>query len=298
MNHHFSMDYVRSCLPDTIELAQEIDGPYQNGATPELYLAQGLTCFERGCTYVSAANWGIDDHYRAYRSVWQEISSTWLGENPPAVVQPNENTPTVEVPLSDLLRRRSPERYIAQYRRAAANGEFVYLKVVDDLTAAKPAVPAPVFTFPGGYSNEQGKNNWYYRASTRKGMTDMTFDPANNRWKGDAEFCLISAGSMHPDTTDAALVFKAPKAGEITCTYGFASASDQGDGVVLFIKHNGKTVEIGNEKNGGLLITYGSPADGEITLTVAEGDEIAFVINRNGTNAFDATDTSVIVAYQ
>jgi hypothetical protein len=103
---------------------------------------------------------------------------------------------------------------------------------------------------------------------------------------------------MHPDTTDAALVFKAPKAGEITCTYGFASASDQGDGVILYVKHNGKTVEIGSEKNGGLLITYGSPADGEITLTVAEGDEIAFVINRNGTNTFDATDTSVIVAYQ
>ena len=129
-------------------------------------------------------------------------------------------------------------------------------------------------------------------------MTDMTFDPANNRWKGDAEFCLISAGSMHPDTTDAALVFKAPKAGEITCTYGFASASDQGDGVILYVKHNGKTVEIGSEKNGGLLITYGSPADGEITLTVAEGDEIVFIINRNGTNTFDATDTSVIVAYQ
>ena len=298
MNHHFSMDYMRSCLPDTVELAQEIDGPHQVGATPELYRAQGMVCFERGCTYVSAANWNMDANYQTYRPVWQEIASTWLGENPPAVVQPNENTPTVEVPLSDLLRRRSPERYITLYRRAAANGEFVYIKVVDDLTHAKPSAPTPVFTFPGGYSNEQGKNNWYYRASSRKGMTDMTYDLANNRWKGDAEFCLISAGSMHPDTTDAALVFKAPKAGEITCTYGFVSASDQGDGVILYIKHNGQKIEIGNEKNGGLLITYGSPADGEITLTVAEGDEIAFIINRNGTNAFDATDTSVSISYK
>ena len=170
--------------------------------------------------------------------------------------------------------------------------------MVDDLTNTKPAVPAPVFTFPGGYSNEQGKNNWYYRASSRKGMTDMTFDPANNRWKGDAEFCLISAGSMHPDSVDAALVFKAPKAGEITCTYSFASASYQGDGVILSIKHNGETVEIGNEKNGGLLITYGSPADGEITLTVAEGDEIAFIINKNKVNAYDATSVAVSVEYK
>ena len=298
MNHHFSMDYMRSCLPASIELAQEIDGPHQNGATPELYLAQGLVCFERGCTYVSAANWGMDANYEAYRSVWQEISSTWLGENPPAVVQPDENTPTVEVSLADLLRRRSPERFISEYKKVSPNGEFVYIKVVDDLTAAKPTAPAPVFAFPGGYSNEQGKNNWFYRASSRKGMTDMTFDAANNRWKGDAEFCLISAGSMHPDTVDAALVFKAPKAGTVTCLYSFASASDQGDGVILSIKHNGETIEIGSEKNGGLLITYGSPADGEITLTVAEGDEIAFVINRNGTNAFDATDTSVTVSYK
>ena len=298
MNHHFSMDYMRSCLPDTVELAQEIDGPHQNGATPENYLAQGLTCFERGCTYVSAANWNMDASYQTYRPVWQEISSTWLGENPPAVVQPKEDTPTVEISLSDLLRRRSAEYYVAQYHKAAPDGEFVYIKVADDLTNAKPTEPAPMFSFPGGYSGEQGGNNWYYRSHARKGMTDMTFDAANNRWQGDAEFCLISTGSMHPDTVDAALVFKAPKAGTVTCHYSFASASDQGDGVILYIKHNGERIEVGNEKNGGLLITYGSPADGEITLTVAEGDEIAFIINRNGSNAFDATDTSVTVAYQ
>jgi hypothetical protein len=298
MNHHFSMDYVRSCLPDTVELAQEIDGPYQNGATPELYLEQGMVCFERGCTYVSAANWGINEQYRTYRPVWQEIASIWLGDNPPAVVQPNENTPTVEIPLSDLLRRRSPDRYIALYRRAAANGEFVYIKVVDNLTAAKPAAPSPNFAFPGGYANEQGKNHWYYRTSTRKGMTDMTFDAANNRWQGDAEFCLISAGSMHPDAVDAALVFQAPKAGTVTCLYSFVSASDQGDGVVLYILHNGEKIKMGDVKDGGLLVTYDSPADGELTLTVAEGDEIAFVINRNATTAFDATNTSVSIAYQ
>ena len=297
MNHHFSMDYMRSCLPDTVELAQEIDGPHQAGATPELYLAQGLTCFERGCTYVSAANWSMDEHYETYRPVWQEIASTWLGENPPAVIQPDENTPTVEISLLDLLRRRSAEYYVAQYRKASPNEEFVYLRVVDDLTGVRPTEPAPVFSFPGGYASEQGKNNWYYRSHSRKGMTDMTFDTANDRWQGDAEFCLISAGSMHPDAVDAALVFKAPKAGTVTCLYSLVAASDQGDGVILYIKHNGEKVEIGDEKNGGLLVTYGSPADGEITLTVAEGDEIAFIINRNKTNAFDATNVSVSVAY-
>lgn len=296
-DHHFSMDYVRSCLPETVEIAQEIDGPHQNGATPELYLAQGLTCFERGCTYVSAANWNMDANYRTYRPVWQEIAATWLGNNPPPVVQPTENTPTVEVPLSELLRRRSPDRYIAEYHKAAGDGEFVYIKVIDDLTAARPTEPSPVYDFPSGFSSEQGKNNWYYKTSTRKGMTDMTFDAVGNRWKGDAEFCLISAGSMHPDAMDTALVFKAPKAGEITVSYSFSSASDQGDGVILYIRHNGETVEIGDAKNGGFLVTHATPADGELTLTVAEGDEIAFIINKNATTTYDTTNAAVSVTY-
>ena len=297
MNHHFSMDYVRSCLPDTIELAQEIDGPYQNGATPELYLAQGLTCFERGCTYVSAANWNMDANYQAYRPVWQEIAATWLGETTPAVVQPAENTPTLEVSLSDLLRRRSPDRYVNEYKQLSPNGEFVYIRVVDDLTAAKPTEPSLIYSFPGGYSTEQGKNNWYYRYSVRKGMTDMTYDTANNRWNGGGTYCLITAETMHPDGADAALVFKVPKAGTITCSYSFSVVSNQSDGVILMIKHNGEYVEIGSDRNGGVLIPGASSADGEITLTVAEGDEIAFLINQNATNGYDATSPSVSIIY-
>ena len=297
MDHNFSMDYVRSCVPASVELAQEIDGPLQNGATPERYLAQGLICFERGCTYVSAANWNMDANYQTYRPVWQEIAATWLGEITPAVVQPTENTPTMEVSLADLLRRRSYDRYINQYKELSVNGEFVDVKVVDDLTSAKPTEPSLVYDFPSGYSAEQGKNNWYYRYSARKGMTDMTYDSENNRWSGGGTYCLISAETMHPDGVDAALVFKAPKAGTITCSYSFSVVSDQSDGVVLIIKHNGEAVEIGTAKNGGVLIKGGTTADGEITLTVAEGDEIAFLINQNATTTYDATAPSVSITY-
>lgn len=296
-DHYFSMDYLRSVLPASVELAQEIDGPLQNGATPELYLAQGLVCFERGCTYVSAANWNMDTNYQKYRSVWQEIAATWLGETTPAVVQPSADSPTMEVPLSELLRRRSPDRYINEYKQLSSNGEFVYIKVVDDLTTAKPTEPLAVYDFPSGYSTEQGKNNWYYRYSARKGMTDMTFDTENNYWNGGGTYCLISADTMHPDGVDAALVFKAPKAGTVTCSYSFSVVSDQGDGVLLTIQLNGEIVEIGTDRNGGIHIKGGTSADGELILTVAEGDEIAFIINRYGSTTFDATSPSVSVAY-
>ena len=296
MNHKFSMDYVRSILPATVELAQEIDGPKQNGATPERYLDQGLTCFARGCTYVSAANWEMDASYESYRPVWQEIAGTWLGETPPAVVQPDKDTPTVEVSLLALFRRRTPDAYVSAYTKAAgADDRFVYVKVVDDLTSSIPKDPVSLYAFPGDFSGEQGSKNWYYRTCTRGKMTDMTFDAANNRWQGSAEFALIMNGTMHPDTVDTALVFKAPKAGEMECTLSFAVASEQSDGVILYILHNGEEVAIGDARFGGVAVKHGEAYDGTVVLTVAEGDEIAFVINRNGTNAHDSTGASVQV---
>ena len=298
MNHHFSMDYIRSVLPASVELAQEIDGPYQNGATPENYLAQGLTCFARGCTYVSAANWGINADYEAYRHVWQEISATWLGDNPPEVVQPNENTPTLEISLRELFQRRNADRYINLYKRTSVDGSFVYIKVVDDLTTELPASGSVMYAFPGDFATEQGVKNWNYCTYKRNKLIPMTFDAANNRWKGEGEFNLIMNGTMHPDNADTALVFIAPKGGEITCEYSFALASDEGDGVIFYILHNGEKVEIGDARNGGILATCDTPAEGSITLTVAEGDEIAFVINKNNSTAFDSTVASVIIEYE
>ncbi len=298
MNHHFSMDYIRSVLPATVELAQEIDGPHQNGATPERYLEQGLVCFERGCTYVSAANWGINADYEAYRHVWQEIADTWLGDDPPEVVQPNENSPTVEISLLELFKRRNVDRYIGQYLRASEDGSFVYLKVMDDLTTQVPTSASAVYAFPSDFSTEQGVKNWYYATCKRGKLTNMTYDAANSRWQGDGDFNLIMNGAMHPDSADTALVFKVPKAGEITCEFSLSLASGEGDGVIFYILHNGEEVKIGDARNDGILVTYAEPADGEVTLTVAEGDEIAFVINKNSGTSYDSTAVSVIVEYK
>lgn len=298
MNHHFSVDYIRSILPTSVELAQEIDGPYQTGASQENYLAQGLISFQRGCTYVSAANWGMNEYYEAYRPVWQEIAATWLGENTPEVVQPDANTPTLEISLRELFQKRNADRFIGQYLRLTQDESFVHIKVVDDLTTELPsASTTPIYAFPGDFSNEQGTKNWRYCTYKRKTFMDMTYDAANNRWQGEGDFNLIMNGSIHPDAADTALMFTAPKSGEITCEYSFSLASGEGDGVIFYILHNGDEVKIGDARNDGLSVTYDAPADGEVTLTVAEGDEIAFVINKNSTTSYDSTAASVIIEY-
>ena len=45
-------------------------------------------------------------------------------------------------------------------------------------------------------------------------------------------------------------------------------------------------------------MTYAEPADGKTTLTVAEGDEIAFIINKNSNTAYDSTAVSIMVEYE
>lgn len=138
MDHRFSMDYLRSVLPENIELAQEIDGAHQVGASPENYLNQGLICFERGCTYVSAANWASNgyllDEYEGYRHVWREISSTWLSDNAPDIIQPYGDSPSINVSLLDLFKEGSPNEYIAEYTEKSDEECFVYINVTDDLT--------------------------------------------------------------------------------------------------------------------------------------------------------------------
>ncbi|MBE6584931.1 MAG: hypothetical protein E7645_00210 [Ruminococcaceae bacterium] len=298
MNHHFSMDYIRSVLPASVELAQEIDGPHQNGATPERYLAQGLVCFERGCTYVSAANWSIDANYETYRPVWQEISSTWLGDNAPGVVQPTESSPILEISLLDLFKKRNPDGYIGRYNKLAEGGRFVYIKVLDDLTTQVPTEPLLAYSFPGDFATEQGVKGWSYCVYTRKKLVPMTFDAANNRWQGNGSFNLVSSGSVHPDAADTAIVFTAPKDGDISCSYSLSMASSDGDGIIFYILHNGEKITIGEARNGGILVTHDTPGDDTITLSVKQGDEIAFLVNKNLNTSYDSTAVSITVEYK
>ena len=131
-DHKFSMDYVRSSLPEGVIIAQEIDGPRQYNASPEAYLDQGLTSFAYGATIVSAANWEIDEYFDNYRDVWRQIHDTWFGEEIPETVS-LDGAPTQRISLADMLRRRDPSGFITKYRKALKNAPAVKITVVDDL---------------------------------------------------------------------------------------------------------------------------------------------------------------------
>lgn len=297
--HEFSMDYAHAIFPTHIQLAQEIDGPYQVGATPEKYREQGHDSFGRGCTYVSIANWSIDNDFEAYKWVWEELASTWLGSQTPAVVDWTDCSRNMEVKLSQMLRKGTPGSFITEYYSLAKNGEFVNISIVDDLSAAVIDQPQSVFSFPGNYSEDQGVGNWYYMCvkPKRNDLTEMTFDTANGRWQGKSEFSLIMKGAVHPDSYEAALVFKAPMDGVIQYTYSLCVNSELSDGIKYRI-FNGDTVITSGDRNGYVSLAYGELCEQTVEIKVNAGDMVAIAVNVGGTSTHDSTSLSLEIEYQ
>ena len=295
--HEFSMDYANGTFAPHIMLAQEIDGPRQNGATPERYLDQGMDAYTRGCTYLSIANWEIDQNYRDYEWVWKQLIGTWFGDSVPKVIDTTLTEPAMEISLRDLLCKGDPGAFIASYYALAQNGEFVNVTIKDDLSSKKIDQPNSFYAFPSGFSTEQGKGNWYYMSYHQKRgqFTEMTWDAQNARWQGKAAFTLIAKGSMHPDSYDSALVFEVPMSGVMQYKPTLSLVSDQSDGVMYAVFKNGEPLLDGND--GYVLLSPGEVYEGMLEIEVEKGDRIALVINVNKTSSFDSTSVSLIIEY-
>ena len=297
-DHEFSMDYAHATFPSHIQLAQEIDGPYQVGATPEKYLEQGHDSFMRGCTYVSIANWSIDANYETYRWVWEELADTWLSENPPAVIDTTDTSRQMEIKLSQMLRRGNPSAYMSEYHVLASNGEFVCVNLIDDLTDVAVDRPQLAFAFPGGYSTEQGKGGWYYMCANpgRNQLYEMTYDAQAGRWQGRSQYSLITRGSVHPDEYDAVLVFEAPADGTLRYSYSLNVDSSQSDGIRFRVMREKDALTQG-DRYGYVDLPYGAPAQGTLTVEVKTGDRIWIAINKGETSVYDSTALSVEIEY-
>lgn len=295
--HEFSMDYANGTFAPHVQLAQEIDGPHQVGATPEKYLKQGMDAYARGCTYLSIANWEMDQNYRDYEWVWKQLVDTWLGDTAPEVIDTTLTEPALEISLTDLLRKGTPGVYITRYYALAQNGEFVNVTVKDDLSDKTIDSPNSYYAFPGGYSTEQGKGGWYYMSykKSRGQFTEMTYDTENARWQGKTNYTLITAGSMHPDAYDSALVFEAPKSGTMQYSPTLSIVSDQSDGIMYAVFKNGEPLLDGED--GYVLLSPGEVYDGTLEIEVEKGDRIALVVNVYQTSSFDSTAVSVVIEY-
>ncbi|MBQ7379217.1 MAG: beta-galactosidase [Clostridia bacterium] len=297
-DHEFSMDYADGMFSPHVLLAQEIDGPLQVGATPEKYLEQGNDSFMRGCTYVSIANWHIDDAYRTYEWVWQELAQTWLGDTPLEVIDTTSTERTMEVKLSQLLRKSNPGTFMTQYHSLASQEQYVNIKIIDDLSSNPVNTPESIFSFPGAFSAEQGKGGWYYMCTKpkRTDFIEMTYDAENGRWQGKAPFSLIMKGAVHPDAYDSVLAFEAPRDGVVRYTYSLSVDSEYSDGIKYRVLLGEEPLTHG-DKYGYIELPHGQVAVETLEIRVQQGDRICIAVNVGGTSSHDSTALSVEIEY-
>lgn len=153
----------------------------------------------------------------------------------------------------------------------------------------------------GFSTTTQGFDNWYYKDWDGSTYQNMTYDTTVNAWKGRSNYAYIGwngAGNIHPgDATDSVRTFLCPVAGSIVIT-GDVRKQDisGGDGVKVKILKNSTQVW---PATGWQDIAYNDSVgyDVNVPVTVAEGDEIRFVVNRNGNISNDSTYWNPLVNY-
>ncbi|WP_430112234.1 hypothetical protein [Paenibacillus sp. B1-33] len=65
------------------------------------------------------------------------------------------------------------------------------------------------------YSSIQGENQWFYQEWNGKEYVNLKWDESEQLWRGSHPFTIIAAGIHHPDVTDVARKWVAPKSGLI-----------------------------------------------------------------------------------
>lgn len=297
-DHNWSMDYIGSTLKaQGKQTANEIDGYYQiqsGNCTMEDYLNQGIQNFTHGADYLTVANWSVDQNFYDNVRVFQTISEYTKPEAQILSVPPGN--PILEVSLYDMFVKRSGAKYIKQYNQLTKNGKSsCKIIITDDLTQKIPDKTVVTYSFPVSFSGkEQGQEGLSYRSYDRKTgvFGEMEWSNQYNAWQGDAEFCLVGNGMMHPDTLDSAVVFTVPQDGSVTYAFTATVAdSKNSDGVRMSVLKNG--ADIYPEQ----LIKEDS-LEAEITVEVKKGDEIALICNKNKNNSFDSTNVTIDINYK
>ena len=294
-NFAWSMDLMRASLPGK-EIANEIDGPHHiKDGTGDVYYNQGKISFEHGAKYVSVANWIRVSDIEKYRSIFTRLAEECL---PYPVPKGEDKRPVLKVSAYDAFRSGTGKSQ-RDYNKLSSNGKkWVDVILADDLTNKGLQIYSATQQASVDYGSEQGQNNWHYQEWNGKEYADMKWEAGNNYWKGSAQFAIIGVDWQHPDTTDSVRKWISAKSGEITiAANGVISVSegDGADGVKLKVMHNSRQLW---PQDGWYTIPAGGFYEFEpLKVQVDNGDEILFIVNKNGNSAYDTTTWDPVITY-
>jgi hypothetical protein len=176
---------------------------------------------------------------------------------------------------------------VRTYNTAAAFGN---VSVVKDTTPN-------AYTLSNNISSTQGWDNWGYQEWNGSSYVNMTWQPSTSQWQGSYPFNLVWAPSqIHPDANDSVVTWTAPRSGSIKITGNPHKQAAAGDGVNVKILQNNTQVWPAS----GWQYIAGTDTTGpthNIGVTVAAGDTIRFIVNKNGTRDSDETNWNPTIAY-
>ncbi|MDP6542771.1 MAG: hypothetical protein QGH60_02205 [Phycisphaerae bacterium] len=141
---------------------------------------------------------------------------------------------------------------------------------------------------------------WVFEiSSARKAQKYRPLVWRNAQWYGSTywmgpDWTRVGKDWHHPGTnTPSVRCFRAPAAGRITITGRIYKAdTGGGDGVNLFVRHNAETLWTGQ-----IAAKDTKGLEPKLTLTVAKGDAIRFVVHKRGAIPFDTTHWDPIITY-
>ncbi len=165
------------------------------------------------------------------------------------------------------------------------------------VTVTSPApTPSPtgnVYKASADFSGTQGGRNWSYRDSLGK---SLTYNSANEEWKGDETYLLIWDNGMHPGVNkDVIRRWTAPSAGTAVITGvvgGGIGSGACGDGTNVSIKKNTTVLWQKAVVDGAALSNISISQ-----FTLAQGDTLDFIVNKGGTDYCDSTDFDPIITF-
>ncbi|MCD9023743.1 hypothetical protein [Cohnella silvisoli] len=170
--------------------------------------------------------------------------------------------------------------------------------IVYDATASV-ATPLPSYAATADFSFTQGNWNWFYLQASGSTYSNMTWNSVDHRWNGAYTYNIISMpDQMHPDVNDTVRGWAAPKTGTVrlTGTVKKSASGIGGDGINVKIMKNGTQIW----PAGGWQLIGGADTTGiayDFSMSVNQGDNLYFVVNRNGNNGFDATAWNPKIEY-
>ncbi|MBB6670792.1 hypothetical protein [Cohnella nanjingensis] len=147
------------------------------------------------------------------------------------------------------------------------------------------------------YSNIQGLNQWYYQQQLiASPYTYSNMSYVSGAWRGGGGN-WISTNSAHPDNSNNAVrTWVAPVTGTVKITGRvFKIDTSGGDGVVVTVDKNSTPLWTRTISAGDWL---GAFMDGALdSVSVAAGDYIHFIVNRNTDYGADATGWDPTITY-